>query len=120
MTDRATRTTAVIAVAAWALLAAYLITSHVLGTMYDPKTLQDQNPGITPQQWAEIMASPVQRAREAMIPVWRLSRYIIPVLAIIAVGFTWRWWRVRSNSRLLTDTSTSPLRAQRGAAKPER
>ena len=51
-----------------------------------------------------------------------------PLVAASALG-TWflvAWgicfylvWRLRSNSALLTDTSTSPLRAQPGAAKRE-
>jgi len=52
-----------------------------------------------------------------------------PLVAASALG-TWflvAWavcfyivWRVRSNNALLTDTSTSPLRAQHGAANRER
>jgi hypothetical protein len=54
------------------------------------------------------------------------SQHGSPLVAASALG-TWflvAWalcfyvvGRVRSNSALLTDTSTSPLRAQRGAAK---
>ena len=120
MSQRNTITAAIQTAVAWLVLIAYLSVGYVLGTLYDPKSLLDQNPGITPHEWAEIMASPLQRAREAMVPVWQLSRYIVPLLALVASALTWRWWRVRSNSALLTDTYTSLLRAQRGAAKRER
>ena len=52
-----------------------------------------------------------------------------PLVLVSALG-TWflvAWaicfypvWRLRSNNALLSDASTSPLRAQRGAAKRER
>jgi hypothetical protein len=83
--------------------------------MFDPKALLDQNPHISPQQWAEIMASPIQRVREAMAPIWQFSHYIIPALAVIAAGLTWRWRQVRSNSAMDSDTTRSPLRAPYGA-----
>lgn len=95
---------------AWAVLFAYLASVYV-GALYDPKALLDQSANLTPQQWSELMASPVQRAREAMIPVWRFSRYIIPALAILALGLAWQWWRVRSNSAAQSDAFRSALSA---------
>src|SRR5262245_8690977 len=96
MNVRTTKSAGIAALIAWALLFAYLGVSG-LGAIYDPKALLDHNPGVTPQQWAEIMASPMQRTREAMVPIWELSRFIIPGLVLVASGFTWGWWRVRSN-----------------------
>ena len=97
MNHRTVRLGGLAALVGWGLVLAYFLVSHVLGAMYDPKALLDQNPNVTPQQWTEIRASPIQRAREAMIPVWRLSRYIVPALVLTAGFLTWRWWRLRSN-----------------------
>jgi hypothetical protein len=109
MTERRKSYAGRAALIAWAFVVFYLGTVE-LGAIYDPKALLDQHPNVTPQQWAEIMGSPMQRVREAMVPVWQLSRYIIPALLLIAGVLTWRWWRVRSNPTAEADARESGAR----------
>lgn len=87
-----TKLRAALAVFPWILVAAYLVVGHVLGAVYDPKSLLDQRPNLSTAEWAELMSSPIQRAREAMIPVLSESRYIIPGLVVVALWLTWVWW----------------------------
>lgn len=89
-----------VALAMLFLLAVDLLSVYIIGELYSPKALLDRYPNLTQQEWTELMASPMESVREALMPVWRQNKFILPGLVMLAVGSAISWWRSRPNNTL--------------------
>jgi hypothetical protein len=83
--DHPGRAWAVAARAAWLVLGVYVVGTVLLVDRYQPKVVAERVDSVAADSLYSTIGGQLYWA---LAPLWQYNRYIVPILALVAVGLT--------------------------------